>query len=117
MPPLDALGLLQDVLDAGAFMQARGAQLTPSQYLQNQDLRVVFERKFEIIGEALGLLRKRHPEFFARVRRAARAIDFRNAISHGYSSVNHEIVWQVFEPDLPELLADAGAIMEELKRM
>lgn len=117
MPPLDALGLLQDVVDAGAFMQARGDKLDLSGYLQNEDLRVIFERKFEIIGEAIGLLRKRHPALFGRVRHAANAIDFRNVISHGYSSVNHEMVWQVFARELPELLEDSNAIMAELKRM
>lgn len=66
-----------------------------------------FERKFEIVGEALGLLRKHAPETFGQIRHAKGAIDFRNVIIHGYAVIDHEAMWDIAIRLLPDLLADA----------
>jgi uncharacterized protein with HEPN domain len=38
--------------------------LTLALFLQDEEAQTMFERKFEIVGEALGLLRKHAPETF-----------------------------------------------------
>jgi uncharacterized protein with HEPN domain len=115
MPPRDVLGLLQDVLDAAGFMQSRANGHNAATYLQNPDLQVIFERKFEVIGETLNQLAKRRRELFARVRHAQDAVDFRNVIIHAYSSVDPEIVWQIYQSTLTELVEDVEAIVRELE--
>ena len=47
MPPRSAAGLLQDVLDAAEFMRVRAIDLDAETFLRNEDLKVIFERKFE----------------------------------------------------------------------
>ena len=50
MPPRSAAGLLQDVLDAAEFMRVRAIDLDAETFLRNEDLKVIFERKFEVVG-------------------------------------------------------------------
>lgn len=114
MPPRDAIGLLRDIVDAAEFMRVRAVGLNRERYLANADLQVIFERKFEIIGEALNQLAKRRPDLFARIRHAQDAVDFRNIIIHAYAAVDHEIVWQVYQSSLGELLEDVEALLDEL---
>jgi len=83
------------------------------QFLHDEDSQAIFERKFEIIGEALGLLRKHAPEVFARIRHAKGAVDFRNVIIHSYAVVDPEAVWDVAVRLLPELLADTQCELEK----
>ena len=113
MPPRDAIGLLRDVADAAEFMRVRARGLDREGYLGNVDLQVIFERKFEIIGEALNQLAKRRPDLSARIRHAQDAVDFRNIIIHAYAAVDHEIVWQVYEFTLGELLEDVLKLLHE----
>jgi uncharacterized protein with HEPN domain len=111
MPPRSAAGLLQDVLDAAEFMRVRAIDLDAETFLRNEDLKVIFERKFEVVGEALSALRRRHPELVDRIRHAANAIDLRHVLVHGYAAIDHEILWNAFERFLPELLADTRSVL------
>ena len=93
-------------------MQARARSLQAEAFLRNEDLKVIFERKFEVIGEALSALRKRHPEVVDRIRHAANAIDLRHVLVHGYAAIDHAILWNAFERFLPGLVADVHAAMD-----
>ncbi len=107
MPPRSLASVLEDVIDAAMFIGVRRDRLTAEAFLQDEEMQTIFERKFEIMGEALGLVRKHAPDVFARIRHAKRAIDFRNVIIHGYSIIDHEAMWDIATRWLPELLADA----------
>jgi uncharacterized protein with HEPN domain len=111
MPPRSVAGLLQDVLDAAEFMRIRSTGLDAELFLRNEDLKVIFERKFEVVGEALSALRRRHPELVSRIRHAEDAIDLRHVLVHGYASIDHAILWNAFERFLSELLADARSVL------
>jgi uncharacterized protein with HEPN domain len=114
MPPRNVAGLLADILAAAEYMRERADGLSRDQYLAQEDLQVIFERKFEIIGEALSRLRKIDPSTFERLRHAAAAVDFRNVLIHGYASIDHEIVWATFSEWLPELVADVSATQDRI---
>jgi uncharacterized protein with HEPN domain len=105
-------GLLADILSAADFMQQRAAGLSRDQYLAQENLQVIFERKFEIIGEALSRLRKSEPALFAGIRHAAAAVDFRNVLIHGYASIDHDVVWATFTDWLPDLVDDVLVVRE-----
>ena len=106
MWPHNSLTLFIDILAAADFMQARAQVITREDYLANEDLKVIFERKFEVIGEALSRLRKTDPASFSQIRHTAAAVDFRNVLIHGYGSIDHTIVWDTYSHWLPELVAD-----------
>ncbi|MDX2257649.1 MAG: HepT-like ribonuclease domain-containing protein [Hyphomicrobiaceae bacterium] len=57
-------------------------------------LRSAVERQFEILGEALRRLALIDPIVAGRITEHRRIIDFRNAIAHGYDSIDPDIVWQ-----------------------
>lgn len=110
MPPRNLASLLADIIDASDFMQVRATGMSQDMYLADEDLRVIFERKFEIIGEALGRVRKVALQVFDQIRHAAAAVDFRNVLIHGYGAIDHKVVWDTFSHWLPELIADVRNI-------
>ncbi len=73
------------------------------------------EREFEIIGEALGRLRRIDPEVAAQVPGLKDAVGLRNVLIHGYAEVVDARVYDTANLDLPllvealtALIADAG---------
>lgn len=59
------------------------------------------ERDLEIIGEAIGRILTKNPEF--QIENARKIVDTRNRIIHGYDSVSDEIIWAIIIRDLPKL--------------
>jgi len=112
MSPRNVPGLLADILASAEYIRKRADGLSRKQYLAQEDVQVIFERKFEVIGEALSRLRKSDPARFEQIRHAAAAIDFRNVLIHGYASIDHEVVWATFTEWLPELVHDVSSLRE-----
>jgi len=72
------------------------------------------ERNFEIIGEAIKRLAQHDPTSASRIGAHAQIIAFRNVLIYGYDLVDHTLVWNAIEQQLPVLQRDveslAGAI-------
>jgi uncharacterized protein with HEPN domain len=62
-------------------------------------------RNLEVIGEACNNVTKTHSAFAAQHAEVAWgfAYEMRNALSHGYFTVDYAIVWQTIVHDLPKL--------------
>lgn len=58
------------------------------EYLADELLRSGVERQFEIIGEALGQLRKQFPDVAEKIAELPRVVGFRNVLIHGYATVD-----------------------------
>lgn len=71
------------------------------------------ERKFEIIGEALGQLAKVDTALSSQVPRLSQIVAFRNVLIHGYAVVNHPTVWNVIHDALPDLLVSLRRLLAE----
>jgi uncharacterized protein with HEPN domain len=76
MPPRNLASVLDDVIDSANFISVRRDRLTLDLFLQDEEAQTMFERKFEIVGEALGLLRKHAPETFGKFCHRWRQIAF-----------------------------------------
>ena len=50
------------MIDSANFISVRRDRLTLALFLQDEEAQTMFERKVEIVGEALGLLRKHAAE-------------------------------------------------------
>lgn len=69
-------------------------------------------RNLEIIGEACNNITKNHPDFAARHASVpwGFAYEMRNALAHGYFTVELGIVWQTIQNDLPVLQAQVAKL-------
>ena len=71
-------------------------------FVKNELVRHAVERSLEIIGEASKSLsedyRKKHPEIEWK-----KIIGMRNLISHAYSRINANALWEVAKNDIPKL--------------
>lgn len=73
------------------------------------------ERKFEVIGEALGQLAKLDAAMAARIPDLPQIVAFRNQLIHGYATVNVSTVWNIAQNALPALLDAIQGLLGELQ--
>jgi len=74
-------------------------------FLENELVQDAVMRNIEIIGEAARNILRHHPDFAAQhPEEPWEDVYFmRNRVSHGYFSVDLEIVWKAVQRDIPEL--------------
>lgn len=99
---LEAIGNIQDYtqgMDLRAFMADR----------KTCDAVI---RNLEVIGEACNNITKNHPGFAAQHTAVpwGFAYEMRNALAHGYFTVDLAIVWQTIQTDLPQLQRQVSAL-------
>jgi uncharacterized protein with HEPN domain len=82
-------------------------------YLQDDLLRSAVERQFEIVGEALGQLRKKFPAEADRIAGLPRIVGFRNVLIHGYATVDDTLVWGAIEMHLDPLVISLKGLLKE----
>jgi uncharacterized protein with HEPN domain len=75
---------LWDVCDAANAIAGSIQGQDFQNYIANRMLRLVVERQFEIIGEALNQLAKIAPTLASRVSDLRRTVGFRNTLIYGY---------------------------------
>ena len=70
-------------------------------------------RNIEVIGEACNNVVKHHPAFAAEHATIpwGFAYEMRNALSHGYFTVDNTIVWRTVQHDLPGLKAQVAGLL------
>jgi uncharacterized protein with HEPN domain len=103
--PLRIADYLQHVIEAINSIQEYTAGMDLTAYMTDRKTRDAVIRNLEVIGEACNNVAKHHPEFA--VKHSAIpwgfAYEMRNALSHGYFTIDHAIVWQTIQQDLPKL--------------
>ena len=105
--------LLLDVREAGNSILDHTTGKTLADYASDRFFRRAVEREFEIIGEALNRLARMDPPTAGRITEMRRIVDFRNRITHGYDSIDDEVVWGVCEKHLPQLVREVTALLAE----
>jgi uncharacterized protein with HEPN domain len=95
-----------DVLQAAKDIQQFVGTMSFDEYHASKLVKAAVERKFEIIGEALGRVARAAPDTAAAIRECEKIIAFRNIVIHGYDVVSDPIVWDVVENKLPLLIED-----------
>ena len=76
-------------------------------------LRSAVERQFEIIGEALHQLSRQDQELARRIPDLPRIVAFRNRLIHGYSLIDHDVVWNTVTTELPALRERLDELLTE----
>lgn len=110
---IESRKLLLDVAAAGQSIQQFTQGVTFSAYERSELLRAGTERKFEIIGEALGRLRDTDGSVFTRISEGNAIVAFRHRLIHGYDTVDDDIVWDAVQNKLPTLLTEVRSLLQE----
>ena len=77
----------------------------------DRGLQLIMEREFEILGEALARLRRLDEPAFNSISNGHRIIGTRNLLAHGYDIVEHVILWDAVQQDLPELVRELNQLL------
>jgi uncharacterized protein with HEPN domain len=96
---------LEHILQAIGRIRSYTTGMTEEIFQEQPLVQDAVIRNLEIIGEAAGNIDRRHPDFAAAHSQVPwREIYLmRNRVSHGYFSVDLEVVWKTLQRDLPEL--------------
>ena len=96
---------LQHILEAIQRINEYTDDMDEPAFLENKLVQDAVIRNIEIIGEASNKLVRYHDEFIKQYPDVPWEDMYwmRNRISHGYFSIDFEIVWKTIEQDLPTL--------------
>jgi uncharacterized protein with HEPN domain len=83
------------------------------QYAANRMLRSAVERQLMVLGEASRRALDADPGLRDRLPDLVFAVGLRNRLVHGYDTVDDEIVHDTVRADLPGLVADLRALLDD----
>lgn len=106
---------LADIIESSYAIDTAVAGVQIDDYLGNRLVRSSVEREFTIIGEAVLALSHKAPDIFAAITGAQRIVDFRNRLTHEYSTVDDELVWGLAKVDLPILRSECETLIAQLE--
>ena len=84
----DAAKYIWDAIGAAERVMRFASGKSFNDYLDDELLRSGIERQFEILGEALGQLRKCAPDIANSIADLPRAVALRNILIHAYADVD-----------------------------
>src|ERR1035437_10217198 len=82
-------------------------------YLADELCQSAVERQLEIAGDALGQLRKIDAALFAKISDGDLVVAFRNALAHGYATLDHRRVYDIASTRVGELLKTLEALLSQ----
>jgi uncharacterized protein with HEPN domain len=84
-------------------------------FLKSELIQDAVIRNIEIIGEASRNIERHYPDFTAKHPEVPWSDLYwmRNRVSHGYFSVDFELVWKTIEKDIPELQSQIQKIYKQ----
>lgn len=110
----DARVTLHQIIDHAERAQELCRGRTAPDFVENWQAGMAFERAMEIVGEAVKRLpeelRNRRPEIPWR-----QIAGMRDRLSHGYDSVDYELLVNAVRDEVPQLLSSVRAILHELE--
>lgn len=104
---------LEQIKDSVVFVMTTTDGKTLADYSDDRLLRQAVERNLEIIGEAIGRLRRDDADTASRLSEHERIVAFRNVLIHGYDLVDDELVWDTIDTKLPILPAEVEKLLRE----
>lgn len=96
---------LDHIIEAAARIRRFTEDMTELAFLENELVQDGVIRNIEVIGEAARNVQRRFPQFAATHPEVPWEDVYwmRNRLSHGYFTVDLELVWKTVERDIPEL--------------
>lgn len=104
---------LRDALDAARLIESQVSGLSRPEYDADPWFRSAVERQIEIIGEALNHVRRLVPELEMQFPDIHEWVTMRNLVAHVYDKVDHDIVWDTINRDIPELVRRIERVLQK----
>ena len=111
MPP-ETAKLLYDMQQAAERIGRFVRNKSYDDYLKDELLRSGIERQFEIIGEAMTRLMKRDVSVASQITDYRKIAGFRNALIHGYDSIDDATSWGIVTVKLPILRRELDELLK-----
>lgn len=110
--PLRTTDYLQHIVEAIDNILSYTAGLDAAGFKDDRKTQDAVIRNLEVIGEACNNVVKHHPAFAQQHSEVpwGFAYEMRNALSHGYFTVDLDIVWATVTSDLPGLKAQLESL-------
>jgi uncharacterized protein with HEPN domain len=105
-----SLTCFYDALTAARAIASFCAGKTFADYQKDDMLASAVERKFEIIGEALVRIRRKHPDDLSLLSDTAAIIGFRNILAHTYDHVEETVIWGIISEKIPGFIHELEQI-------
>jgi uncharacterized protein with HEPN domain len=102
---VELLKRLRDALDAITAVEGFLAHQSQDEFLSSDMLQAAVERKFEILGEALKKAAEVDASIEQLIPELRQIVATRNRIIHVYDAVDHLLLWDVVQTELPGLKA------------
>ncbi len=104
---------IEHIISAIAQIEKYAQGLDQRSFLENDMAQDAIIRQIEIIGEAARRLISADSEFTKKhpALELDAAYRMRNALAHGYETVNLRTVWDTIEQNLPALKAEATSVL------
>ncbi len=105
---------IEHIISAIRQIEKYALGLNQDDFLRNNMAQDAIIRQFEVIGEAARRIISIDPDFtktHPALERDA-AYRMRNALAHGYDTVNPRTVWDTIEQKLPALKAEAMSVLK-----
>ncbi len=111
--PLRIEDYLQHILDAISRIQEYTSGMDRAMFMADRKTCDAVIRNLEVVGEACNNIVKNHPDYASQHTEVPWhfAYEMRNALSHGYFTVDVGIVWQTLQQDLPDLQDQIAALL------
>ena len=103
--PLRVPDYLEHIAEGIDNIGEYSAGMDSAAYLADKKTRDAVIRNFEVIGEACNNIVRLHRQFADSHPEIPWnfAYEMRNSLAHGYFKVDHDVVWQTIQNDLPGL--------------
>ncbi len=104
---------LRQMEDASSFVLSVTEGKSFADYAADRLLRQAVERNLQIIGEAVGRLRRDDPATADRLSEHEKIVGFRNVLVHGYDLMDQGIVWETIRTSLPLLRSEVEELLKD----
>lgn len=111
MPP-ETAKLLEDMRRASQRITRFTTGKTYENFINDELLRSGVERQFEIVGEAMTRLIRRDNKTAEKISDYRKIAGFRNALIHGYDSIDDETSWGIVTLKLPTLMRELDILLK-----
>ena len=112
--PMRVADYLAHIVEAIDNINEYTAGMDGAAYLSDKKTRDAVIRNLEVIGEACNSIVKHHAHFAGAHTEISWnvAYEMRNALSHGYFKIDHDVVWKTIQNDLPGLKRSVQAALQ-----